>query len=149
MRVIPHPDEYYMKEALREAYKALVRDEVPVGAVIVWGDRIIARAHNLTERLNDGTAHAEMQAYTAASDYIGSKYLQECTLYVTIEPCAMCAAASFWTRIGRIVYGAKDDKRGYSLISKNLLHPATMVKSGVLEQECGSLLKNFFLNKRQ
>ncbi len=138
-----------MKEALREAYKALVRDEVPVGAVIVWGDRIIARAHNLTERLNDGTAHAEMQAYTAASDYIGSKYLQECTLYVTIEPCAMCAAASFWTRIGRIVYGAKDDKRGYSLISKNLLHPATMVKSGVLEQECGSLLKNFFLNKRQ
>ncbi|HNS16246.1 MAG TPA: nucleoside deaminase [Bacteroidales bacterium] len=146
---MPHPDEYYMKEALREAYKALVRDEVPVGAVIVWGDRIIARAHNLTERLNDGTAHAEMQAYTAASDYIGSKYLQECTLYVTIEPCAMCAAASFWTRIGRIVYGAKDDKRGYSLISKNLLHPATMVKSGVLEQECGSLLKNFFLNKRQ
>ncbi len=138
-----------MKEALKEALKALEKDEVPVGAVIVWGDRIISRAHNLTERLNDATAHAEMQAFTAASDFIGSKYLPECTLYVTIEPCAMCAAASFWTQIGRIVYGARDIKRGYSLISKNLLHPATIVASGVLEQECGSLMKDFFLSKRQ
>ncbi|MBP6977053.1 MAG: nucleoside deaminase [Bacteroidales bacterium] len=147
--MIPRSDEFYMKEALKEALKALEKDEVPVGAVIVWGDRIISRAHNLTERLNDATAHAEMQAFTAASDFIGSKYLPECTLYVTIEPCAMCAAASFWTQIGRIVYGARDIKRGYSLISKNLLHPATIVASGVLEQECGSLMKDFFLSKRQ
>ena len=141
-------DEYYMKEALKEAQKALEKDEIPIGAVIVWGDRIIARAHNLTERLNDVTAHAEMQAFTAAADYIGSKYLQECTLYVTIEPCVMCAGAAFWTQVGKVVYGAKDDKRGYSLVSKNLLHPSTEVKGGILEQECSSIMKKFFMGKR-
>lgn len=144
----PATDEYYMKEALKEAQKAMAKDEIPIGAVIVWGDRIIARAHNLTERLNDATAHAEMQAFTAAADHIGSKYLQECTLYVTIEPCVMCAGAAFWTRIGKVVYGSKDDKRGYSLVSSNLLHPSTEVISGVLEEECRLMMKNFFLGKR-
>ncbi len=144
----PHTDEYFMKEALKEAQKALEKDEIPIGAVMVWGDRIISRAHNLTEHLNDATAHAEMQVFTAAADYIGSKYLQECTLYVTIEPCAMCAGASFWTQIGQIVYGAKDDKRGYSLISPSLLHPVTKVRSGIMEHECRTILKQFFRSKR-
>ncbi len=147
--MIHHPDEFYMKEALKEAHKALEKDEVPIGAIIVWGDRIISRTHNLSELLNDATAHAEMQAFTAAADYIGSKYLRECILYVTIEPCAMCAAASFWTQIGKIVYGAKDEKRGYTLISQSLIHPATLVTNGILEQECAALLKNFFRDKRQ
>jgi tRNA(adenine34) deaminase len=141
-------DERYMREALREAHKAFDLDEVPIGAVIVCRNRIIARGHNLTERLQDFTAHAEMQAYTAASNYIGGKYLDECTLYVTLEPCPMCAGAAFWTRISKIVYGAKDEKRGYSLIGNKLLHPTTEVTGGVLRDECAELLSGFFSKKR-
>lgn len=137
-----------MHEALKEARKALELDEVPVGAVIVCDDRIIARGHNLTERLTDVTAHAEMQAFTAASGYLGAKYLDECTLYVTLEPCVMCAGAAFWTQIGRIVYGAADDKRGYTLTGAPILHPGTTVVPGILEKECAGLLKEFFKSKR-
>ena len=138
-----------MNEALKEAQKAYEADEVPVGAVIVANNRIIARAHNLTERLNDVTAHAEMQVITAAANAIGGKYLTDCTLYVTLEPCPMCAGALHWTHISRIVYGAGDLKRGFTGISSTLLHPKTVVAQGILEQECGNLLKNFFLSKRK
>ncbi|MEI6889039.1 MAG: nucleoside deaminase [Bacteroidales bacterium] len=141
-------EEYFMNEALKEAREAFEKDEVPVGAVVVCQNRIIARAHNLTETLNDVTAHAEMQAFTAASDHLGGKYLNECTLYVTLEPCVMCAGASFWTRIGKIAYAAKDEKRGYSLIHQHLLHPKTAVTDGILEAECKQLLKSFFAKKR-
>ncbi|MFA5218795.1 MAG: nucleoside deaminase [Bacteroidales bacterium] len=141
-------DEYWMRQALVEAGKALERDEVPVGAVVVAGGRIIARAHNLTETLNDVTAHAEMQAFTAAANALSSKYLNDCTLYVTLEPCVMCAGAAYWTQIGRIVYGATDPKRGFTQTSVNLLHPKTIVISGVLEPECSGLLKKFFSSKR-
>ncbi len=141
-------DEYFMREALKEAEKALELDEVPVGAVIVSGDRIIARSHNLTEQLNDVTAHAEMQAFTAASEYLGGKFLEECTLYVTLEPCVMCAGAAFWTRITRLVYGASDEKRGYSLKGEHLLYPKTSVTKGVLQEECSLLLTSFFEKKR-
>jgi len=142
-------DEYYMREALKEAEKALELDEVPVGAVIVSGEKIIARTHNLTEQLNDVTAHAEMQAFTSASEYLGGKFLDECTMYVTLEPCVMCAGAAFWARITRLVYGADDEKRGYSLTGQHLLHPKTLVTRGVLEKECSSLLTSFFKNKRK
>jgi tRNA(adenine34) deaminase len=142
-------DEFFMREALKEARKALELDEVPVGAVIVCNERIIARGHNLTERLNDVTAHAEMQAFTAASNYLGAKYLDECTLYVTLEPCVMCAGAAFWTQIGRVVYGASDDKRGYTKTNAPLLHPRTNVLPGILEEECSRLLVEFFKSKRQ
>lgn len=141
-------DEYYMREALKEARKALELDEIPVGAVIVCNNRIIARGHNLTERLNDVTAHAEMQAFTAASNHLGAKYLEECTLYVTLEPCVMCAGAAFWTQIGRVVYGATDEKRGYTRAGKYLLHPKTAVVPGILEQDCAELLIEFFKGKR-
>jgi tRNA(adenine34) deaminase len=141
-------DEYFMREALKEARKAFDLDEVPVGAVIVCNNRIIARAHNLTERLNDVTAHAEMQAFTAAANHLGGKYLDECTLYVTLEPCVMCAGAGFWTQVGRIVYGASDDKRGYTLAGARLLHPQTTVVAGILEAECAEMLKAFFKLKR-
>lgn len=141
-------DEYYMSEALKEAQKAYDKDEVPVGAVIVCGRDIVARAHNLTETLKDVTAHAEMQAFTAASGYLGGKYLNDCTLFVTLEPCIMCAGASFWTQIGRIVYGASDEKRGYSGLGKSILHPKTTLRSGVLESACQELLKRFFKEKR-
>ena len=141
-------DEYYMREALKEAEKAMALDEVPVGAVVVCGDRIIARAHNLTEQLNDVTAHAEMQAFTAASEYLGGKFLEDCTLYVTLEPCVMCAGAAFWTRITRLVYGSSDEKRGYSLTGLHLLHPKTIVTTGVLQYDCSALLKDFFSRKR-
>ena len=141
-------DEFFMKEALKEAHIALEQDEVPIGAVIVHKGRIIARGHNLTERLNDVTAHAEMQAFTAASNYIGGKYLQDCTLYVTIEPCVMCAGAAYWTQVSRIVFGAKDEKRGFSMVGNNVLHPKTTVISGVLGAECGTLVTSFFRNKR-
>lgn len=137
-----------MREALKEARKAIELDEVPVGAVIVCNGRIIARGHNLTEGLNDVTAHAEMQAFTAASNHLGAKYLEECTLYVTLEPCVMCAGAAFWTQIGRIVYGAADDKRGYTLINAKVVHPRTTVVPGILEEECAGLLKEFFIRKR-
>ncbi len=141
-------DETFMKEALKEAAKALAKNEVPIGAVIVCQNRIIARAHNLTETLNDPTAHAEMLAFTAATSFIGAKYLTDCTLYVSVEPCVMCAGASFWTQIPRIVFGTKDPKRGYSLINQNLLHPKTVVTSGIMEKECAALIKNFFKTKR-
>lgn len=137
-----------MRQALVEAEKAFEADEVPVGAVVVLNNRIIARAHNLTERLNDVTAHAEMQAFTSAAEYLGGKYLNECTLYVTLEPCVMCAGASFWAQLGKLVYGATDLKRGFRNHERNLLHPKTEIVSGVLEKECGTLLKEFFQARR-
>ena len=143
-----YSDEYFMNEALKEAQKALEKDEVPIGAVVVIENRIIARAHNLTETLHDVTAHAEMQAFTAASDYLGGKYLKECILYVTLEPCAMCAGAAFWTQLGKLVYGADDQKRGYRLIRDRLLHPKTEVVSGILSEQSTLLLKKFFKLKR-
>lgn len=142
-------DESYMKEALREALKALDAGEVPIGCVIVHKDRIIARAFNRTEQLKDFTAHAEMQAFTSASDFLNNKYLNECTLYVTLEPCAMCSGASYWTQLERIVFGAFDLKRGISTVSGQILHPKTKVLGGVLEKECGSLITSFFKNKRK
>ncbi|HCE56049.1 MAG: nucleoside deaminase [Lutibacter sp.] len=143
----PFDDTYFMKRALQEAEIALDKNEVPIGAVIVMNNQIIARAHNLTETLNDVTAHAEMQAFTAAADFLGGKYLKECTLYVTLEPCQMCAGASYWTQIGRIVYGASEEKRGF-LVMNTTLHPKTAVFGGVLEEECSKLLKRFFIEKR-
>lgn len=148
MEAANNTDERYMREAIKEAQQAFVLDEVPVGAVVVCGGRIISRAHNLTERLIDPTAHAEMQAITAATNFLGGKVLNECTLYVTLEPCPMCAGALFWSQIGRIVYGANDSKRGYSIISDRLLHPKTEVLSGVLADECSALLVDFFNKKR-
>ncbi len=142
-------DAYYMREALRQAQLAAQEDEVPIGCVIVWKDRIIARAYNRTEQLRDFTAHAEMQAFTSAAEYLNNKYLNECTLYVTLEPCAMCSGAAFWTQLGAIVFGATDRKRGISQISAQLLHPSTQVKSGVLEEECAALLSDFFKRKRK
>ncbi|MEA5081423.1 MAG: nucleoside deaminase [Dysgonamonadaceae bacterium] len=141
-------DEYFMNQALIEAKKAYEEDEVPIGAIVVCKQRIIARAHNLTELLNDVTAHAEMQAITAAANVLGGKYLTDCTLYVTVEPCPMCAGALGWSQIDRIVYGTNDQKRGYSTISPNLLHPKTTVTFGILEEECASLMKSFFKKKR-
>jgi tRNA(adenine34) deaminase len=141
-------DIYFMKQALIEAHKAFDRDEIPVGAVIVCQNRIVARAHNLTETLNDVTAHAEMQAFTSAANFLGGKYLNECTLYVTLEPCVMCAGASFWTQIAKIVYGANDEKRGFRKFGAGLLHPKTLISAGILENECSSLLKEFFQKKR-
>jgi tRNA(adenine34) deaminase len=142
-------DEYFMAEALKEARRAFDDDEVPVGAVVVCNQRIIARAHNMTERLNDATAHAEMQAFSGAAEFLGAKYLTGCTLYVTLEPCVMCAAAASWTRIERIVYGARDEKKGYTLIKQALLHPQTTVVTGILEKECSSLVTEYFRTKRQ
>lgn len=136
-----------MRQALIEAQRAYDKDEVPIGAVIVMQHQIIARAHNLTETLNDVTAHAEMQAFTAASDYLGGKHLPECTLYVTLEPCQMCAGASYWTQIGKIIFGAYDPKRGYQFY-KTTLHPKTKVIGGILEHECAQLLLTFFSKKR-
>jgi tRNA(adenine34) deaminase len=136
-----------MKKALQEAEMAFDKGEVPVGAIIVMKDKVIARAHNLTETLNDVTAHAEMQAFTAAADFLGGKYLQECTLYVTLEPCQMCAGASYWTQIGKIVYGASEPKKGFINLNTTL-HPKTKVISGILENECSQLLKQFFVEKR-
>ena len=148
MSIFDNPDEYYMREALREARAAAAEGEVPIGAVIVSGDRVIARAHNQTEMLHDVTAHAEMLAFTAASEGIGAKYLTDCTLYVTVEPCPMCAGAAGWTQVGRIVYGARDPKRGYSLLPGPVLHPKTEVIGGVLADECEQLMKEFFKEKR-
>ena len=140
--------EYYMSIALQEAHKALSLGEVPIGAVIVCKDRIIARAHNLTESLTDVTAHAEMQAITAAANTLGGKYLTDCTIYVTLEPCPMCAAALAWAQISKIVYGATDDKRGYHLYTPSLLHPQTTVEHGILQDECATLIRQFFATKR-
>jgi cytidine/deoxycytidylate deaminase family protein len=136
-----------MQKALQEAQIAFEQGEVPVGAVITIGERIIAKAHNLTEKLTDVTAHAEMQAITAASEYLGGKYLMDCTLYVTLEPCVMCAGALYWSQIAKVVYGATDSKRGYHLFG-NLLHPKTQVVQGVLEDACSQLVKDFFLQRR-
>lgn len=144
-----YSDQYFMNEALKEAQKAFQADEVPVGAVIVANNKIIARAHNYTERLNDVTAHAEMQVITAAANAIGGKYLNDCTLYVTLEPCPMCAGALHWTHITKIVYGAGDEKRGFTKTSQNMLHPKTTVVKGILEQECSAILKAFFQTKRK
>jgi len=137
-----------MKEALKEAQKAFDADEVPVGAIVVAENKIIARAHNLTERLNDVTAHAEMQAITSAANYLGGKYLTECIVYVTLEPCVMCAGALYWSQISKIIYGARDEKRGFSKQAGNLLHPKTEVVSGILENECSEIIKHFFKAKR-
>lgn len=137
-----------MREALKEAFKALEADEVPVGAIVVCREKIIARGHNLTERLNDVTAHAEMQAFTSAANFLSGKYLDECTLYVTVEPCVMCAGAGYWTQIGSIVYGTRDEKRGFLLTSKKILHPKTKLQGGVLAEECAVLMKEFFKKKR-
>lgn len=141
-------DEKYMKEALREAVQAESEGEVPIGAVIVCRGRIIGKGHNMTERLNDPTAHAEMIAITAATEAMGGKYLNDCTLYVTVEPCPMCAGALAWSQIGRVVYGASDPKRGFSIFSPPLMHPKTEVTSGVLADECGSIVTEFFKKKR-
>jgi tRNA(adenine34) deaminase len=141
-------DVLYMKQALAEAQKAYDRGEVPVGAVVVCKGRIIARSHNLTETLNDVTAHAEMQAITAAANYLGGKYLSDCTLYVTVEPCVMCAGAIAWSQLGRLVFGAADEKRGYQKFAPQSLHPKTDVVQGVMEDECARLMKEFFQRRR-
>ena len=143
----PFDDAYFMKKALQEAEIALEKGEIPVGAVIVVDNRIIARGHNLTETLNDVTAHAEMQAITAAANFLGGKYLQKCTLYVTLEPCQMCAGALYWSQISNIVYGARDEERGCINLNTKL-HPKTIIKGGVLENEASALLKRFFIEKR-
>ena len=140
--------EKYMREALREASFAASEDEVPIGAVIVCRGRIVGKGHNMTEKLNDPTAHAEMIAITAATEALGGKYLNDCTLYVTVEPCPMCAGALAWSQIGEVVYGASDPKRGFSSFSPSLMHPKTKVVSGVLSEECGNLVTDFFRNKR-
>ena len=143
-----YSDEYFMNEALKEAVKAGEEQEIPVGAVIVADKRIIARAHNMTQTLNDATAHPEMLAITAASNSFGAKYLNECILYVTLEPCIMCASASNWSQLGRIIYGASDPKVGFRRIIQDILHPKTKIKSGILEEECSRLLTEFFKDKR-
>ena len=141
-------DERYMRMALDEAHRALARDEVPIGAVIVGGGRVVGRGHNLTETLTDVTAHAEMQAITAAASYLGGKYLDQCTLYVTLEPCTMCAGAIGWSQLQRLVYGASDPKRGYTIFAPAALHPKTKVTSGILADECAQIVQDFFKSKR-
>ena len=148
MTLFDNPDEFYMQQALREAQAAYDEEEIPVGAVIVCHDRIIARAHNNTEQLHDVTAHAEMLAFTAATNLLGAKYLTDCTLYVTLEPCVMCAGAAGWTQIGRIVYGASDPRRGFERLGRGMLHPKTQVESGLMKEECEALLKRFFQERR-
>ena len=148
MEINPFTDEFFMNEALKEARKAFKLDEVPVGAVIVCENQIIARAHNYTRTLNDVTAHAEMIAFTSAFDFLGGKYLDDCILYVTLEPCVMCAGAAYWTRIKKIVFGANDKKRGFLHLNEPIIHPKSEVVVGVLEKECSELLKGFFEKKR-
>jgi len=146
--ISPYNDVYFMKQALQEAQKARDLDEVPVGAVIVANNQIIARSHNFTEHLHDVTAHAEIQAITAASEYLGAKYLTGCTLYVTLEPCVMCAGALYWSQIDKIVFGARDEKRGAGRFQNELYHPKTLIINGVLEEECSDIMLQFFKNKR-
>lgn len=148
MGVLEYDDEYFMRIALAEAEAALNEGEVPVGGVIVCSDKIIAKGHNMVMRLNDPTAHTEMQLITCAADYLGSRYLSDCTLYVTLEPCVMCAGALFWSQIGRVVFGASDPKRGASHVGTSLYHRQTKVSGGVLEEECSRILKDFFTDKR-
>jgi tRNA(adenine34) deaminase len=147
--ISPFNDEYFMRQALMEAQKAFEKDEVPVGAVVVVNNQIIARSHNFTEHLHDVTAHAEMQAITAAAENIGGKYLSGCTLYVTLEPCVMCAGALYWSQIDRVVFGARDPKRGAGRYQSELYHPKTLVTNGILEAECSALLVEFFQKKRK
>lgn len=142
-------DEKYMRMALNEAERALAKREVPIGAIVVAGDRVIGRGHNLVETLCDATAHAEMQAITAAMSTLGGKYLSDCTLYVTVEPCVMCGGALAWSQIGRVVYGAKDPKRGYSTYSERIMHPKTEVVEGVLKEECEAMMSDFFASLRK
>ncbi len=144
----PFTDEYFMKKALQEAEEAYLKGEIPVGAVIVVADKVIARSHNLTELLNDVTAHAEMQSITAAANFLGGKYLKDCTLYVTLEPCQMCAGALYWSQISKIVFGARDEQRGF-LNMGTKLHPKTTVVSGVMVNEAADLMKRFFLERRK
>ncbi len=146
--IIPYTDDYFMKQAYLEAKKAYDLEEVPVGAVIVANKQIIARAHNLTEKLHDVTAHAEVQAITAASEYLGAKYLNNCTLYVTLEPCPMCAGALYWAQIDKVIFAARDEKRGAGRIKEGLYHPKTVVSNGVMAKECAELLTDFFKTKR-
>ena len=148
LKIKENQDIVFMQQALAEAKEAAKKNEVPIGAVIVCGGKIIARAHNLTETLTDVTAHAEMQAITSAANYLGNKYLMDCTLYVTVEPCIMCAGALGWSQIGRIVYGTSDEKRGYTIFSPEALHPKTEVTSGILSEECRNLIQEFFKGKR-
>ena len=140
--------EKFMREALREAALAAAEDEVPIGAVIVWNGRVIAKGHNMTERLADPTAHAEMIAITAATEAVGGKYLNDCTLYVTVEPCPMCAGALAWSQIGSVVYGTSDPNRGFSRFTPSLMHPKTVIVSGILENECSNIVTDFFKSKR-
>ena len=149
MQYTMYSDEYFMNEALKEAQKALEIDEVPVGVVIVSRNKIIARSHNMTEKLSDATAHAEMIAITSAENYLGSKYLNDCTMYVTLEPCLMCASASAWTQLGKLIYGSADPKAGFSLVKGKVLHPKTILIKGVLEIECSKILSEFFKMKRK
>lgn len=148
METVNRDDEFFMRQAISEARVALEEQEVPIGAVVVCGGKIVGRGHNLTQRLGDATAHAEMQALTAAGSTLGGKYLADCTLYVTVEPCVMCAGACAWTQIGRIVYGASDAKRGFLRFGTGLLHPRTELTGGVLEDECGGMVSRFFEKKR-
>ncbi|HOR40056.1 MAG TPA: nucleoside deaminase [Paludibacteraceae bacterium] len=141
-------DTYFMKQALAEAKKAFAKGEVPIGAVVVCNQQIIARAHNFTETLHDVTAHAEMQAITAAASYLGAKYLNDCTLYVTVEPCVMCAGALYWSKVAKVVYGASEDKYGYTKKVPLALHPKTEVVAGVMADECAQIMKDFFITKR-
>ena len=142
------PDDFFMNEAIREAHLALKGEEIPIGAVVVCKGQIIGRGHNLTERLNDVSAHAEMQALTAAANYMGGKYLKDCTLYVTVEPCVMCAGASYWFQVGRIVFGAYDVKLGFGRLNQTITHPKTTITGGIRENECAQLMKDFFAKRR-
>ncbi len=142
-------DEYFMKQALSQANLAYDKDEIPIGAIIVFKNKIIARAHNMSETLKDATAHAEMQAITSAGNMLGAKYLKNCTLYVTVEPCVMCAGATYWAQIGKIVYGTKDNKRGFLGFSNKIIHPQTKIVGGVLEYECSKIITDFFQKIRQ
>ena len=146
--ISPYNDEFFMKQALQEAHKAFELDKVPVGAVVVANNQIIARAHNFTEHLHDVTAHAEMQAITAASEFLGGKYLSGCTLYVTVEPCVMCAGALNWSQLDKVVFGTRDEKRGAGRFQNQLYHPKTLVLNGVLEKECSEIMLRFFQSKR-
>ena len=148
MNEIQNKDDFFMRQALAEARRAFDLGEVPIGAVVVWGDRIVGRGHNLVETLNDPTAHAEMQAITAATASVGGKYLSECRLYVTVEPCVMCAGAIAWAQTGKLVFGAEDPKRGYQKYAPDALHPKTIVVKGILADECARLMKDFFKKKR-
>ena len=144
-----YTDEYFMKEALKEAQVAFSKDEVPIGAIVVCDNKIIARSHNMTEALNDATAHAEMLAITSAENFLSSKYLSECIMYVTLEPCVMCAGASYWSRLKKVVYGADDERYGYKKANNNLFHPKTEIISGIMSEECGEIIKQFFDSKRK